>query len=298
MNNEAMNNGYVRPQQNQVVGPDQFVHGFVPCQPILAYTSQPTSVKKKKTPSPETDIYLMSVDQVCNWIEKLGVSLNWDRKDWFAYKESFRQKEIDGSQLVALQINDFKKLNIVKKLGHKIAIVRAVKVLKDRPVNLIEIYKKRCDMYSYGKLSSSEKNEKQRSEPIPKPKNKFGRKKSKKSRKKWYLTHTSNKANEDGKLHESDSRSFTQKSGPEIQRNQKVAMSSNDDISSSILVGVRKKPGNLAACRSDQKEKKNAGIIYNANDMTKARDSKVVDAPVEEPKEITILTDSEDECSC
>jgi len=95
-------------------------------QPMPIYPNfQPTSVVSREPPRPETKIHLMSVEQICDWIRKLGNFREWQGADIRAYTELFRQEEIDGCQLVKLSIKDFGKLGM-KKLGHKIIIRREV----------------------------------------------------------------------------------------------------------------------------------------------------------------------------
>jgi len=102
----------------QIVGPGQMHYLYDTPKQILTY------------PIPNTEIHLMSVLQTRDWIWNLGSCLGWASRDCWANAISFFEKEIDGSQLVDMQADDLRNRNIVKKLGHTLAIVRAVKVLK------------------------------------------------------------------------------------------------------------------------------------------------------------------------
>jgi len=96
-----------------------------------------------KYPIPNTEIHLMSVLQTRDWIWNLGCSLHWAYKESWSYAISFGKKQIDGSQLVNMDVEDLSKLNIVKKLGHQIAIVRAVEALQQR-ANIIDQRIEKC----------------------------------------------------------------------------------------------------------------------------------------------------------
>jgi len=62
----------------------------------------------------------------------LGSILGWGKKDSYDNANAFCKEKIDGSQLVNMEIEDLCKLDVAKKLGHKIAIIRAVKALKHK----------------------------------------------------------------------------------------------------------------------------------------------------------------------
>jgi len=76
----------------------------------------------------------------------LGSSLRWHLKDRYDNAHSFWKKQILGSQLVKMDVDDLRKLNIVKKLGRRIHIVKAVSVLKHR-ANVMEPLIKRYAGY-------------------------------------------------------------------------------------------------------------------------------------------------------
>jgi len=94
-----------------------YLYNQVSPKPILCY------------PHANTKINLMSVLQTREWILNLGFCLGWAFKDCWDNAISFYEKQIDGTQLVIMDVKD---LGFIKKLGHRIDIVRAVKALKHR----------------------------------------------------------------------------------------------------------------------------------------------------------------------
>jgi len=118
-------------QNDQVGGPDKFCNRFSTRKPRLNY------------PRPETDIRQMSVEQTRNWIWHLGRSCGWEYQDICANAISFSEKQIDGSKIFNLGVIDLLKLNVVKKLGHALDIVMAVKAIKSR-VNITEQHIGHC----------------------------------------------------------------------------------------------------------------------------------------------------------
>lgn len=123
------------PQYDQVGGPDKFCNRFSTRKPRFNY------------PHPETDIYQMSVEQTRNWIWHLGHSCEWEYEDICANAISFSEKQIDGRKIFNLGVIDLHKLNVVKKLGHVIDIVMAVKAIKSR-VNITEQHIRNCSRRS------------------------------------------------------------------------------------------------------------------------------------------------------
>lgn len=126
--------GSFHPRYNQVAGPGECFCTHDTMEPIFKY------------PYLDTNIQLMSVLQTRDWIWNLGSSLGWDFKDSWANAISFCENRIDGSQLVNMDIKDLCKLKIVKKLGHKIAIVNTVKTLKNR-ANVMKQGMEKCAGY-------------------------------------------------------------------------------------------------------------------------------------------------------
>jgi len=110
--------GSLRPINKQVIGSAQ----------NFWIRDAPKSILKY--PYPNTEIHLMSVLQTRDWIWNLGSSLHWAYKESWFYAISFCNKQIDGNQLVNMDVEDLRKLNIVKKLGHRLAIVKAVKAIQ------------------------------------------------------------------------------------------------------------------------------------------------------------------------
>jgi len=280
----------------------------LPVSSIFLPEYSPMSMRppvKKKIPSPETEFEDMSVDQVCNWIGEFGTSQGWCNSDTYTYVESFRLKKIDGRQLVCLTPEDFLEMNMVKKLGHKIAIVRAVKELKNSAVNVMERYHKTCarDPSFYGKQVSSQSSCEwsTNSEPV----RQFERGKLGALKKRYTRPREANgykplrglklikkKANEDGRLSESDESCISQKSLPVTHSTQTRVISSKDKLYTSTKL----KEGtdlDLPVCSIDPKEEQNTGVC-DYDSLKKVRVSYVLDAPEEEPKEINDLTDSDE----
>lgn len=108
------------PFYNQVAGSGQIFYTQDSPKPVLDYQHL------------DKEIQAMSVLQIRDWIWNLGSTIGWELKDSYANAISFCKEKIDGSQLVNMEIEDLCKLNVAKKLGHKIAIIRAVKALKRR----------------------------------------------------------------------------------------------------------------------------------------------------------------------
>jgi len=252
---------------------------------------------------------LMSVEQTWTWIWWLGNSVGWDPADCYANAESFRQKKISWSQLAKMGVDDFKRENMVKKLGHKLEIVKRVKeALKDR----MYIMDNKSGNYpgypvSYGtQLSNCEQDVKL--EPLVPPRRRFGRKwknnrrKSKNTRRKQNrsrrsvgngfhpnrdVTLTRNKAKRKGRLHKSDESSITQQCRPAIRRTQAACVFSAGGVSHSSK-HIEEKLATSPGCNTDQNEKLTVGLQKD----NMARSSYVVAAPIEKPKKITVLTES------
>jgi len=88
----------------------------------------------------------MSVSETAMWIQNLGELLNWNNIHKHAIASKFMQHEIDGSKIMEFKTSsDLKKLEI-KKLGHRMAIVKAAKQIC-QALELVERLKKdRVDM--------------------------------------------------------------------------------------------------------------------------------------------------------
>jgi len=112
--------GAFYPRYHQVAGPGEIFCTHDTLESVFNY------------PHPNTEIQLMSVLQTRDWIWNLGSTLGWDFKDSWANAISFCENKIDGSQLVNMDVKDLCRLKIARKLGHKIAIINAVKTLKNR----------------------------------------------------------------------------------------------------------------------------------------------------------------------
>jgi len=82
----------------------------------------------KTIPPSATQIQEMSVDETVYWINNLGKLLQWGYRDTCDIAKVFRQEEIDGSKIVKFENTDLKKIK-VKKLGHRLAILKAVRSL-------------------------------------------------------------------------------------------------------------------------------------------------------------------------
>jgi len=90
---------------------------------------QQTPVARPEPPRPETNLRQMSAEQTYDWIWKLGKFYDWEYADILANALSFKRNKIDGPKLINLTVPDYTKLGIVK-LGHKLAICKAVEKLK------------------------------------------------------------------------------------------------------------------------------------------------------------------------
>jgi len=290
---------------SQVVGPDQMWHVY--WQPLPTYIPKPTFLVKQEIPSPEIELELMSVEQVCNWIRELGICKGWYTADINANVESFRLWEIDGRQLVNLTIEDLHDMKIVWKLGHKIEITRAVQKLIKSSVNVIEKYFSAMDLEGGKQVSSSE--ERATSEPPPVGSRQFERGKVGVHKKKRCkrpteangykpeggLKHSENKEVELRSRSESDQSSMSQKSMPITCGAETRGISSGYKISTSTS-NTLKEGENLdlsIISKSDEQEAQNAGGC-EFEDLVKVRASWVHDALKDEPKKIIELSDSDE----
>jgi len=88
--------------------------------PILL--SQNTQQKHPSFPKLLVD---NTVDDIAEWICNLAVSKNWGTAA--SYSELFKQNKIDGRKIVSLQNEDLKNIIRIPKLGHRLAIIKAVK---------------------------------------------------------------------------------------------------------------------------------------------------------------------------
>jgi len=79
-------------------------------------------------PPSASQIQEMSVDETVYWINNLGKLLHWGYRDTCDIAKVFRQEKIDGSKIVKFENTDLKKIK-VKKLGHRLAILKAVRSL-------------------------------------------------------------------------------------------------------------------------------------------------------------------------
>jgi len=88
----------------------------------------------------------MSVSETAMWIQNLGEFLNWNNIHTHAIASKFMKHEIDGSKVIELKTNsDLKKLEI-KRLGHRLAIVKAVKHICKAQELIERLRKDRVDM--------------------------------------------------------------------------------------------------------------------------------------------------------
>jgi len=86
------------------------------------------SALAKTIPPSVTYIDEMSVKQTAKWIMDLGKLLQWEYLDTLYIAKLFCKGAIDGSRIVTFENADLKELK-VKKLGHRLAILKAVKCL-------------------------------------------------------------------------------------------------------------------------------------------------------------------------
>jgi len=257
-------------------------YGYGPMKPSV----------KKKIPPPETELEEMSVEQVCNWLQKFGISRNWCNSDIKANVESFRQLNIDGRQLVTLTPESLRNMNIVWKLGHKLAITNAIKELRNSTVDVMEKYKKTLDRYKQSSTSEASE-EKPQSEPLFERgklealKKRYMRPKEDGSKPQGSLKYLKPKAIGVGKLSESDASYISLKSSPITQNTKTPGTMSEEKLFTSTKLEEGDKL-DLPGCSSYGKEDQSTGLC------DKVRDSYVLDAPVEEPKTIKVLSDSDE----
>jgi len=167
INTGPMRYGCFSPQLYQVPGPTA-VHHFWPnssaMQPPsnLYQTFQPAQVATPSILHPLSNICKMSVQETANWIYNLGIHLKWDKADCYAYSLSFRREQIDGTEIMHLNHEKLLKILKVKKLGHRLTIIKEVMHLRRQKmiekVNIMARFHEQCEIDSlfHPSLSTSE----------------------------------------------------------------------------------------------------------------------------------------------
>jgi len=207
-------------------------------------------------PHPETAICWMTVKQACKWIWQLGGFFKWNWADRLANSWSFIEKKIDGRKLVSFEVEDFKRINIIKKLGHRLAIIKVVKFE-------FEAFKTRewiMQQYTGNCVS--------------------------------YPVNGTLEINANGSLDEWDESSMMQQSEHAILRTQTAGVLSTDEHSLSRRPREEKQ-ANILEYNTDQKEE--MSVVVESDDMDRARSSIVVQAPIEKHKNTIVISDSDSE---
>jgi len=108
----------------------------------------------------------MSVEETAMWVQNLGGVLGWNKTDTHSIASKFRHYEIDGKWIVKLENSSQLKEIKIKKLGYRMAIVKAAKHiciaselverLKRDKVDIMEKYFQKCRRDSDFSLSALE----------------------------------------------------------------------------------------------------------------------------------------------
>jgi len=85
----------------------------------------PSQNTQQKHPSFSKPVLENTVDDIAEWICKLACSKNWGKAA--SYSELFKRNKIDGRKIVSLQNEELKNIIRIPKLGHRLAIIKAVK---------------------------------------------------------------------------------------------------------------------------------------------------------------------------
>jgi len=94
----------------------------------------------------------MSVQETANWIYNLGIHFKWDKADCYAYSLSFRQEQIDGTEIMHLTHEKLLNILKVKKLGHRLTIIKEVMHLRRQKmiekVTIMARFHEQCEIDS------------------------------------------------------------------------------------------------------------------------------------------------------
>lgn len=96
----------------------------------LVYSPQFTLADREHS-IPDIPFHKMNVEDLAIWVGELASSLSWTEAG--EYTESFRQKEVSGEQILKMDSKTLRDDLNIRKLGHRLEILRAVKELVPNP---------------------------------------------------------------------------------------------------------------------------------------------------------------------
>jgi len=189
INNRPISYCYTFCQPHQVTGPAAvhylYQSGFYVQPPNYIYqTFQPAQAATQSIVNP-LNMSKMSVQEAANWIYNLGVRLMWDEADCQAYRISFKANRIDGIEIMNLNHDKLQNILKIKKLGHRLSIIKVVMVLRRQKViervNVLARFHEQCELDSlfHPSLFTDPSSSEAETMSAPAPKNRFTNEKRK-----------------------------------------------------------------------------------------------------------------------
>jgi len=115
----------------------QTSQGFVIIQPNILATNGEQSNQSVQNSSSIDPMNKMSPEQIAHWIGEIARDQKWTEAD--TYSDLFRGKKVSGEQILKMNYQTLLSAVGIKKLGHRLEILRSVEELNSDPERCREV---------------------------------------------------------------------------------------------------------------------------------------------------------------